>query len=48
VYGTIFEYAAGNGYQISGPVTESYLNSPDDVSDEDDLITEVIFPVIKK
>ncbi len=48
VYGVILEYAANNGYEISGPVTESYINSPDDVSDGEDLITEVIFPVIKK
>jgi AraC family transcriptional regulator len=48
VYGAIFEYANSNGYQISGPVTEIYLNSPDAVSEEDDLLTEVIFPVVKK
>ena len=47
VYNAIFEYAANKGYQISGPVTESYLNSPDEVS-EQDLLTEVMFPVIEK
>ena len=45
-YGSMFEYAAKNGYKIIGPITESYLNSPDDVS-EKDLLTEIIFPVSK-
>jgi AraC family transcriptional regulator len=45
-YGSMFEYAAKNGYKIVGPITESYLNSPDEVSEED-LLTEIIFPVNK-
>lgn len=45
-YVGLFEYAAKNGYTISGPPTESYLNSPDEVSEED-LLTEVLFPVTK-
>jgi effector-binding domain-containing protein len=47
IYGVIFEYATKNGYQISGSVTESYLNSPNNVKEED-LLTEVIFPVVKE
>jgi AraC family transcriptional regulator len=47
VYSPIFEYAADNNYQIVGPVTESYLNIPDDVA-ESELLTEVMFPVVKK
>ncbi len=42
----IAQYAVKNGYDIVGPVTEVYLNSPNEVSPED-LMTEVRFPVIK-
>ena len=42
----IGEYADNNGYDIVGPVTEVYLNDPNEVS-PDDLLTEVRFPVIK-
>lgn len=47
VYGDMFEFAASNGYEIAGPVLESYLNSPDEVP-ESELLTEVQFPVVKK
>ena len=40
------EYAAENGYDIIGPVTEVYLNNPNEV-DPEELLTEVQFPVIK-
>jgi AraC family transcriptional regulator len=40
------EYAVENGYDIIGPVTEVYLNNPNEVP-EDELLTEVRFPVIK-
>jgi len=40
------EYAAENGYDIIGPVTEVYLNNPNEV-EPDELLTEVQFPVIK-
>ena len=42
----ISEYADKNGYDIVGPVTEVYLNDPNQVS-PDELLTEVRFPVIK-
>lgn len=42
----IAEYAYKNGYDIVGPLTEVYLNSPEDVP-QSDLLTEVRFPVIK-
>ena len=42
----IAEYAAKNGYDVVGPVTEVYLNDPNQVSPEE-LLTEVRFPVIK-
>jgi AraC family transcriptional regulator len=42
----IAEYASKNGYDIVGPVTEVYLNNPNDVKQED-LLTDVRFPVIK-
>jgi len=39
------EYTVKNGYDIIGPVTEIYLNSPEEVEPEE-LLTEVQFPVI--
>jgi len=42
----IAQYAAENGYDVVGPVTEVYLNDPNEVSSEE-LLTEVRFPVIK-
>jgi len=40
------EYAVKNGYDIIGPVTEVYLNNPNETN-ESELLTEVQFPVIK-
>jgi Transcriptional regulator, effector-binding domain/component len=45
-YMALVEYAQKEGYQIIGPVLESYLNSPDEVP-ESELLTEVQFPVVK-
>lgn len=42
----VADYAVKNGYDIVGPVTEVYLNSPLEVP-ESELLTEVQFPVIK-
>lgn len=47
VYLTLMEYALSNGYLITGPVTEIYLNNPEEVN-ENKLLTEVQFPVMKK
>lgn len=47
VYEDLIEYAIKEGYQINGPIMESYLNSPDEV-EESELLTEVQFPVIRK
>ena len=47
VYAGLINYAAKQGYQIAGPVLESYLNSPDDVP-ESELLTEIQFPVVRK
>ncbi|MCK9150453.1 GyrI-like domain-containing protein [Methanobacterium alcaliphilum] len=47
VYVDLFEYAEKEGYQIFGPVTEIYMNSPEFVP-ESELLTEVQFPVSKK
>jgi AraC family transcriptional regulator len=46
-YGALFEYVAKEGYEIIGPVTEIYMNSPDEVP-ESELLTEIQFPVHKK
>jgi effector-binding domain-containing protein len=40
------EYADKNSYDIIGPVTEVYLNNPNE-NDPSELLTEVQFPVIK-
>lgn len=42
----IAEYSVENGYDVVGPVTEVYLNDPNEVP-ETELLTEVRFPVIK-
>lgn len=47
VYMALIEHATAEGYQISGSVLESYLNSPDEVP-ESELLTEVQFSVVKK
>lgn len=39
-------YADKNGYDIIGPVTEVYLNNPNETNPSE-LLTEVRFPVIK-
>jgi len=41
----LFEYAAKNGYEIAGPVTEIYLSGPE--VPESETLTEVQFPVQK-
>ncbi|MEN4007484.1 MAG: GyrI-like domain-containing protein [Methanobacteriaceae archaeon] len=38
------KYAIENGYEIIGPVTEIYLNNPEEM---EELLTEVQLPVIK-
>ncbi len=43
----IVEYALQNSYEITGPVTEVYLNSPMEV-DESELLTEVQIPVKRR
>jgi effector-binding domain-containing protein len=42
----VAEYAISNGYNIVGPITEVYFNDPNTV-DEEELLTEVQFPVMK-
>ncbi|WP_414469726.1 GyrI-like domain-containing protein [Methanobacterium sp. ACI-7] len=46
IYQALIEYTIKNDYSIVGPVTEIYLNNPMEV-DEDELLTEVRFPVKK-
>lgn len=47
VYMDLIQYAANEGYQITGPVLESYLNDPSEVS-QSEALTEIQFPVVKK
>ena len=43
----VVDYAVSHGFDIVGPITEVYLNDPNTTS-EDELLTEVHLPVIKK
>jgi effector-binding domain-containing protein len=43
-YNTVAAWIHERGHRIIGPHREVYLNSPADV-DEDDLLTEVLFPI---
>ena len=43
----LVDYAVSHGFEIVGPITEVYLNDPNTTS-EDELLTEVHLPVIKK
>jgi len=45
--GALAEYAYKNGYEIVGPLTETYLSDPNETP-EDQLVTEEWFPVMKK
>jgi len=47
VYMDLIQYASNEGYQIAGPVLESYLNDPSEVS-QSEALTEIQFPVVKK
>jgi effector-binding domain-containing protein len=47
IYQALIKYADENGYNIAGAVKEIYMNNPMEVS-EDELLTEVQFPVMKK
>lgn len=47
VYMDLIQYAVKKGYQIAGPVLESYLNDPSEVS-QSEALTEIQFPVVKK
>jgi AraC family transcriptional regulator len=42
----VIDYAVENNYDIVGPITEAYLNNPNEVPDSE-WLTEVRLPVIK-
>lgn len=42
----VIDYAVKNSYDIVGPISEAYLNNPNDTPGEE-LLTEVRIPVIK-
>ena len=42
----VIDYAVKNNYDIVGPISEAYLNNPNDTPGEE-LLTEVRIPVIK-
>lgn len=43
-YQGVWNYIVENKYEASGPPLEIYLNSPEDVS-QDELLTEIQFPI---
>jgi len=45
--GALAQYAYQNGYEIVGPLMETYLSDPNETP-ENELLTEESFPVIKK
>ena len=45
--GALVQYAYQNGYEIIGPPMETYISDPNETP-EDDLLTEMCFPVMKK
>jgi AraC family transcriptional regulator len=45
--GALAEYAYKNGYQIIGPPMETYISDPNETP-ENELVTQMCFPVIKK
>ncbi|KAF5088892.1 GyrI-like domain-containing protein [Methanobacterium aggregans] len=47
VYAAVMEYAVKEQYEPAGAPVEIYLNSPQEVPEED-LLTEIQFPVIKR
>lgn len=45
--GALAQHAYKNGYEIIGPPMETYISDPNETPDED-IITEMCFPVMKK
>ena len=45
--GALAQYAYKNGYEIIGPPMETYISDPNETP-ENELITEMSFPVMKK
>ena len=37
-----------NGYENNGPLYEVYITDPTQTSNEDDLVTEIYYPIKKK
>ncbi len=47
VIGALAQHAYKNGYEIVGPPMETYISDPNETPEED-LLTEMCFPVMKK
>ncbi|MCC7564025.1 MAG: GyrI-like domain-containing protein [Methanobacterium sp.] len=45
--GALAQHAYQNGYEIIGPPMETYISDPNETPEED-LLTEMCFPVMKK
>lgn len=48
IYTKQCEWAEQNGYENNGPLYEVYITDPTQTSNEDDLVTEIYYPVKKK
>lgn len=48
VYAKQFEWAEQNGYENNGPLFEVYVTDASQISDEDELVTEIYYPVKKR
>ena len=48
IYTKQCEWAEQNGYENNGPLFEVYITDPAQTSNEDDLVTEIYYPVKKK
>ena len=46
-YQSLWDWVDDNGYELSGPPMERYLNGPDEVSSPDEYLTEIIMPIEK-
>lgn len=48
LYATVAQWIVDNGYECDGPIFNIYHVSPHEVSDPNEFVTEVCFPVRKK
>lgn len=47
-YAAVLKWIEENGYQVAAAPFDSYLNSPQDIKNQEELMTQVYFPIKKK